>query len=103
MPRSLQEILDHADEMACRFEDNDDPGVAQGVAGLRRVRDAAAARAAAEREVSEAVAAAAAAAAAREARCSWATIAAMLGTSGEAVRQRYGARSDADAEVLPDF
>jgi hypothetical protein len=84
MPRSLQEILDHADELAARFEADDAPGTVQDVDALRRVRDAATARAAAERELTESVTAA------RAAGCSWAAIAVFLGTSGEAARQRYG-------------
>jgi len=84
MPRSLQDILDHADELADwveayepRPEDHRDP------APMKMLRRAMAARAAAERDIVAAVSAA------RDAGYSWAAIGALLGTSGEAARQRY--------------
>ncbi|MBA3250557.1 MAG: hypothetical protein H0T66_09705 [Geodermatophilaceae bacterium] len=82
MPRSLQEILDHADELARRFEDHDRADV-RDAAPLRAIRDAVTGRAANERRVAETVATA------REAGVSWSAIGAMLGTSGEAARKRY--------------
>lgn len=85
MPRPIQEILDHADELAKRFEDYEpraederDPG------SLRRLRDAVLARSDAERSIRDAVDAA------RADGQSWSAIGSMLGTSGEAARQRYG-------------
>lgn len=89
MPRSLQEILDHADSLSSRFEDVTMPGAAQDTEALRRIRDAVTSRADAERELTDAVAAA------RHTGCSWAAIAVFLGTSGEAARQRYGASARA--------
>ncbi len=85
MPRSIEEILDQADELATRFE-NHQPGSDQilDASSLRRVREAFGVRAAAERELLDAVAAA------RRDGHSWMTIGSMLGTSGEAARQRYG-------------
>jgi hypothetical protein len=85
MPRSTEEILAHADELAKRFEDFD-PAGDKGVdaRSLRDIRHAFLRRAAAEREISEAVAVA------RAEGHSWTAIGAMLGTSGEAARQRYG-------------
>ena len=82
MPRSLQEILDHADELSARFA-NTEPDL-RDAAPLRAIRDAVTERAAAERRLAEAVTAA------RTTGASWAAIAAMLGTSGEAARKRYG-------------
>ena len=84
MPRSMQEILDHADELAKRFEDyepspDDEVAVAQYL--LRR---AALARAQSERQIREAVTAA------RQARMSWKRIGAELGISAQAAQQRYG-------------
>jgi len=84
MPRTLQEILDHADELAAQFEayeprDEDH----RDVAPLLRAREAVQSRARAEAEVAAAVAGM------RAARYSWATIGGVLGTTGEAVRQRY--------------
>jgi hypothetical protein len=85
MPRPIQEILDHADELAKRFEDYQPRAEdARDPASLERLRDAVLARSDAERSIREAVAAA------RTDGQSWAAIGSMLGTSGEAARQRYG-------------
>src|SRR6266567_1665203 len=85
MPRKTEEILDHADELAHRFEDYEPrPGDAVEITALRLVGGAVARRAAAERELVQTVRQA------REAGQSWAAIGAILGTSGEAARQRYG-------------
>lgn len=85
MPRPIQEILDHADDLAKRFEDyeprTDDE---RDPESLKRLRDAVLARSDAERSIREAVEAA------RADGLSWAAIGSMLGTSGEAARQRYG-------------
>jgi hypothetical protein len=86
MPRSADEILAHADELARRFaahEPADDR-----IKDARALRDIAAAierRASAERDIAAAVGVA------RAEGQTWAAIGAMLGTSGEAARQRYGA------------
>lgn len=84
MPRSVQDILDHADELAKRFEDyepvpDDEVAVAEHL--LRR---AALARARSERQVSDAVDAA------RRTGISWKKIGAELGISAQAAQQRYG-------------
>lgn len=84
MPRSIQEILDHADELAKRFEDYEpspDDEVAMAEHLLRR---AALARARSERQISEAVAAA------RRAGISWKRIGTELGITAQAAQQRYG-------------
>ncbi|HJQ92018.1 MAG TPA: hypothetical protein VJ950_09950 [Acidimicrobiia bacterium] len=85
MPRTAEEIIHQAEELAARFEDHDpDPGDIRDASTLRELRQAFLARAEAERRVTDAV---------QEARAdghSWASIGAMLGTSGEAARQRYG-------------
>jgi hypothetical protein len=87
MPRSAQEILDQADELAARFEDHDpEPGSGDDAAALRGLRAAFRNRAEAEKQLAEAV---------DDARTdghSWAAIGAMVGTSGEAARQRYRQR-----------
>lgn len=90
MPRSVQEILDHSEELASRFEnyepalgDERDPGV------YLALRKAVVSRSDAERSVKEAVAAA------RAQGYSWAFIGKIIGTSGEAARQRYGHKQDA--------
>lgn len=88
MPRKTEEILEHAEELAQRFEDYEPrPGDAVEITALRLVGGAVARRAQAERELIETVRQA------REAGQSWAAIGAVLGTSGEAARQRYGKRS----------
>jgi hypothetical protein len=85
MPRTTQEILDQADELAARFEALEPgPSDVTDASPLREVRLAFQERATAERRLSDAVTAA------RADGHSWAAIGAMVGTSGEAVRQRYG-------------
>lgn len=83
MPRSLQKILEHADELERRFAEHD-PTDVRDAAHLRAIREAVAERAATERHVAAAVTTA------REAGASWSAIGGMLGTSGEAARKRYG-------------
>lgn len=83
MPRSLQEIIDQAEQLAVRFESHDpDLGEVKDAAALRAVRQAAHARAQAEAVLADAVSLA------RAHGHAWATVGAMLGTSGEAARQR---------------
>lgn len=85
MPRTAKEILDQADELAARFEAHDpDPTEVKDAVSLRAVRLAFQARAEAERRLADAVSVA------RAEGHSWAAIGAMVGTSGEAARQRYG-------------
>jgi DNA-directed RNA polymerase specialized sigma24 family protein len=83
MPRSIDEILEQADELAARFE-NHEPGHVKDAGALRAVRRAFQDRADAERQLADAVSGA------RADGHSWAAIGSMLGTSGEAARQRYG-------------
>lgn len=84
MPRTVDEILAHADELAARFEDYDpqdaDELDAQAVVDLRTAVQE---RSTAERHLLDAVRRA------RSARMSWSAIGALVGTSGEAARQRY--------------
>ena len=68
MPRSIQDILDNADELAMRFENYEpDPADERDPKAFEAVR------------------------AARSAGYSWSLIGSLIGTSGEAARQRYGA------------
>ena len=90
MPRTVQDILDHADELAKRFEDYEpdagderDPGV------FAALRDAVLSRSDAERAIKDAVDRA------RERGYTWAFIGSLIGTSGEAARQRYRHKQDA--------
>jgi tellurite resistance protein len=86
MPRSTKEIIDQADALAQRFEDHSPHGSNLTPAdALGRVRRAFLGRARAESDLLVAVEVA------RADGQSWSAIGAMLGTSGEAARQRYGA------------
>lgn len=90
MPRSVQEILDHSDELASRFEDYEpDADDERNPAAYAALRDAVVSRADAERSIKDAVEAA------RGHGYSWAFIGKIIGTSGEAARQRYGRKQDA--------
>jgi hypothetical protein len=89
VPRSIQEILDHADELARRFEDyepheGDEQPIEEYLLGR-----AALARARSEQQVVDAIVAA------RAAGTSWARIGAILGTSAQAAQQRYSHLADA--------
>ncbi len=84
MPRSLEAILEQADELAARFENHEPrPDNIADATALRMVRQAFQERVAAERRLAEAVATA------RADGHSWAMIGNMVGTSGEAARQKY--------------
>jgi hypothetical protein len=85
MPRTAEEILARADELARRFEE-DEPGDIKDAHALRDVAAAFSRVAGAERDLAGAVSVA------RAEGHTWAAIGAMLGTSGEAARQRYGTR-----------
>lgn len=84
MPRSIQDILDHADELAQRFEryesgEGDERSVEEYLlhrAALNRARS--------EREVVVAVVRA------RAEGVSWKRVGEILGTSAQAAQQRYG-------------
>lgn len=84
MPRTIQEILDHADELAERFEnyepDEGDERPVEEYLLERAVLD----RARSERQVIDAVVAA------RGAGASWQKVGNLLGTSAQAAQQRYG-------------
>lgn len=85
MPRSLQEILDHADEMARQLEAYDPAEGDRRPVEEYLLRRAAVARARGERQILEAVVAA------RAAGVTWMRIGRLLGTSAQAAQQRYGA------------
>lgn len=85
MPRTTEEILAHADELAKRFEDYEpknedrrDPQI------LAKLRAAVVARAEAERSLTRNIVAA------KLMGLTWGAIGAEVGTSGEAARQKYG-------------
>jgi hypothetical protein len=84
MPRSIQEILDHADKLAQRFEDYEPMSGDEVDVAVYQLRRAAIARARSERQVLDAVLAA------RRAGVSWTRIGRELGVSAQAAQQRYG-------------
>lgn len=84
MPRTVEEILAHADELAARFESYEpDPIDELDVGAVALLRAAVAERSDAERHLLEAVRAA------RASGMSWSAIGSLVGTTGEAARQRY--------------
>jgi hypothetical protein len=85
MPRSIQEILDHADELARRFEEYEPSEADERPVEEYLLQRAAVARARSERQIVDAVVAA------RNAGIPWARIGDLLGTSAQAAQQRYGA------------
>jgi hypothetical protein len=85
MPRSIQEIFDHADELAKRFEDYKPDLADERPVEEYLLERAALARARSERQVVDAVVAA------RAKGVSWQRIGELLGTSAQAAHQRYGA------------
>ncbi|VTR75754.1 hypothetical protein [Cellulomonas hominis] len=85
MPRSLDEILARSEQLADEFESYEpEPGDRGTVSPVTAVRLAAYRRAEAERDLADAIAAA------RQEHTSWKVIGELVGTSGEAARQRYG-------------
>jgi len=84
MPRSLQEILDHADELARRFETYEPSEGEERPVEEYLLQRAAVARARSEQQVLDAVIAA------RASGISWARVGQLLGTSAQAAQQRYG-------------
>lgn len=85
MPRTVEEILAHADELAARFESYEPESDRElDATAVSLLRDAVTERSQAERHVVEAVRAA------RKSGMPWSAIGSFVGTSGEAARQRYG-------------
>jgi alkylation response protein AidB-like acyl-CoA dehydrogenase len=89
MPRSIDDLLAHADELADRFEDHEPREADRREPTLMALRRTAYRRALLERELVEMVRQA------REAGTSWARIGKELGTTGEAARQRYAGKVEA--------
>jgi hypothetical protein len=89
MPRSIQEILDHGDELAKRFEEYEPQPGDERLVEEYLLERATIARARSERQVVEAVIAA------RGQGLSWQRIGEILGTSAQAAQQRYSAVVDA--------
>lgn len=84
MPRTVDEILQHADELAARFESYEpNPADELDTGAVTLLRAAVAERSQAERHLIDAIRKA------REAGMPWSAIGTFVGTSGEAARQRY--------------
>jgi hypothetical protein len=85
MPRTLQEILEHADELAERFE-NHEPAEGDRMTDAElALSRAVIASARSDKAVADAVAAA------RATGSSWTRIATLVGTSAQSARERFGA------------
>ena len=84
MPRSIQDILDHADALADRLEAYEPDSEDERTVEEYLLERAALNRARSEQQVVDAVVAA------RLAGNSWSRIGEALGTSGQAAQQRYG-------------
>ncbi len=89
MPRSIQEILDQADELAQRFESCEPDAADERPVEEYMLERAALARARGERQVADADIAA------RASGTSWRRIGSLLGASAQAAQQRYGALVEA--------
>ena len=84
MPRSIQDILEHAEELAQQFEDYEPSDADEVLVEEYMLRRAALARARCEGQTVEAVAAS------RKRGITWSRIGEILGTSPQAAQQRYG-------------
>jgi hypothetical protein len=96
MPRTVPDIVEHGDELAKRFEDYDpspaDERSPEIFAALRRaVLDRAKAEGALQQAITEA----------RRDGYSWRAIGSLIGTSGEAARQRYGTKQQDEPASRP--
>jgi hypothetical protein len=89
MPRSMDELIAHADDLAKKFQDYEPRDEDRGEPPLMALRRVAYQRSLVERDLVETVREA------RQAGVSWAKIGGELGTSGEAARQRYADKIDA--------
>lgn len=88
MPRTVEDVLQHAEQLAERFENYQPTPDDERDSGLvMELQRAVVTRAAAERRVRDAVGRA------RDGGLSWALIGSLIGTSGEAARQRYGGKT----------
>lgn len=87
MPRDSKSIIEHAEDLARRFElAEPSPLGADGQQAVDELRVAVVDRGRSEARIAAAVSAA------RAAGVSWAVLAAVLGTSRQAAQQRYGDR-----------
>ena len=85
MPRSIQDIIEHAEELSQQFEDYEPSDADEVLVEEYMLRKAALARARCEEQTVEAVAAA------REKGITWSRIGEILGTTPQAAQQRFRA------------
>ena len=95
MPRSIEDVLAHADELTAEFEAFDPAGALPLSAEEWRIVEATAAHAAAERALRDAVVAA------RAADVSWRAIARILGISHQAAHRRYAQWAGEESPAPP--
>jgi hypothetical protein len=93
VPRTMQEIIEHADELAQRFMDMEPADNGRDATALAAISRAVIARAEAEQAIADAVHDA------RRDGHSWRLISVWLGTSGEAARQKYGEPAAAESKT----
>ena len=90
VPRTVRDIVEHGDELARRFEDYDPhPADERDPVTFAALRRAVLERARAEGALQQAITRA------RHDGYSWRAIGSVIGTTGEAARQRYGPQQDA--------
>lgn len=86
MPRSVEDILDHAEELAKRFEGYEPAPGDEAAVAEHLLRRAAVDRARSERQITEAVGRA------RRDGLAWRQIGEALGITAQAAQQKYAAR-----------
>ena len=84
MPRSIQEIIEHADDLARQFEDFNPEDATETPVEEYLLQRAVVARARSEQQLIDAVARA------RSAGLTWQKVGDLMGTSAQAAQQRYG-------------
>ena len=84
MPRSIQEIIEHADDLARQFEDFNPEDASEMPVEEYVLHRAVVARARSEQQLIDAVARA------RSAGLTWQKVGDLMGTSAQAAQQRYG-------------
>jgi hypothetical protein len=86
MPRSIQDILDHADEIARQFENLEPADATEVSVAIYLLRRSVVDRARSERHIVQAVLEA------RQTGLTWKQISSELGISAQAAQQRYGSQ-----------
>ena len=90
MPRSIQDLLDHADEIASQFENLEPTDATEVSVAIYLLRRSVVDRARSERHLVQAVLEA------RHTGLTWKQISSELGISAQAAQQRYGSHITID-------